>query len=576
MKSKQLFSFLLALLMMLPMAVISPAAAFAEESAPAEIISATEEEVSDVDAQLALLFAKIGILKQPDTAQTWYYTVTDLDRNGRLEFVAASQHPNDRSTNLKIWEVNADRTAIRECSVVKDPDESFPDILTDITDTYHDTDTDTWFYMFYDNIVLSANDVYTSKSAYHLKNGSISYEAFAVEHTIVENGYRSVSHTDANGIGISPDQYNAAGVNAFYGAERSSTNFDWFTADEAENLSRLADSYAVFMGEKEPTEVFPVPQPEALAAPSSTPVPVYTAAPITPVQPSAEPQPTYLSITKNPTNENRTEGETAWFVSNANAYESLTWTMVSPNGGEYSIQNFAYMFADAPVSGMYSTTLSIGNVALDMNGWGAYCTFYYRGQTARTTTAYIYVSKKQPPKPAPTTTFYGTVTDWSYSVVNVDISGVGVVSVPRSVCDISGDLYYGAHASVAWDGSRITYCYIEGDKPYVGPVYGSMSGTAYRNSDTVLCIFLQNGDTIYLPSYSKSGYTCNISGYVGYAGGGASCVVYYMNYPSADNVYELDVYGSSDSDPIYDIDLEPIYHELDPGFSSGDFLHFTY
>ncbi|MBO7423245.1 MAG: hypothetical protein J6T99_07665 [Oscillospiraceae bacterium] len=555
MQYKNIFSLLLALIMLFSVAIIGPAAAFAEEAALAEIIPAAEE-VSDVDAQLALIFAKIGILKQPNTALSWYYTVTDLDHNGRLEFIAASQHPNDRSTNLKIWEVNADRTAIRECTVVKDPDESFPDILTDITDTFYDPDTDTWFYLFYDNVVLSANDVYTSKSAYHLKNGSISYESFAVEHTLVENGYRSVSHTDANGISISPDQYNAAGVNAFYGAERSSTNFDWFISDELESLSRLADSFAVFMGEKEPTEVFPVPQPEALKTPASTPVPVYTAAPtaapITPVQPTPEPQPTYLSITKNPTNENRTEGDTAWFVANANAYESLTWTMVSPNGGEYSLQNFGYMFADAPISGMYSTTLSIGNVALDMQGWGAYCTFYYRGQTARTTTAYIYVSKKQPPKPAPTTTFYGTVTDWSYSTVNVDIYGVGVVSIPRGICDVYGDLSYGAKASVAWDGSKITYCYIEGDKPYVGPVYGSMSGTAYRNSDSVLCVFLQNGDTIYLPSYSKSGYTCNISGYVGYAGGGASCVIYYVNYPKAENVYELDVYGDSYTDPYYD------------------------
>ncbi|MBO6094297.1 MAG: hypothetical protein J6P40_11905, partial [Oscillospiraceae bacterium] len=137
MQYKNIFSLLLALIMLFSVAIIGPAAAFAEEAALAEIIPAAEE-VSDVDAQLALIFAKIGILKQPNTALSWYYTVTDLDHNGRLEFIAASQHPNDRSTNLKIWEVNADRTAIRECTVVKDPDESFPDILTDITDTFYD------------------------------------------------------------------------------------------------------------------------------------------------------------------------------------------------------------------------------------------------------------------------------------------------------------------------------------------------------------------------------------------------------------------------------------------------------
>ena len=48
-----------------------------------------------------------------------------------------------------------------------------------------------------------------------------------------------------------------------------------------------------------------------------------------------------------------------------------------------------------------------------------------------------------------------------------------------------------------------------------------------------------------MPSYSSGGYTCNISGEVGAAGGGASCMVYYRNSPTAENIYQLDVWGSS-------------------------------
>ena len=129
--------------------------------------------------------------------------------------------------------------------------------------------------------------------------------------------------------------------------------------------------------------------------------------------------------------------------------------------------------------GTGGTTLSIGNVATDMNGWGAYCTFYYRGQTARTSTAYIYVTGKNYQTP-----------DWTVT-------------------------------------------------------YSSMSGTAYRDSQSTICVFLQNGTTLYLPSYSTGGYTCNITGQLDYAGGGASCMVYYTgSYPTADSIYECDVWGN--------------------------------
>ncbi len=115
-----------------------------------------------------------------------------------------------------------------------------------------------------------------------------------------------------------------------------------------------------------------------------------------------------------------------------------------------------------------------------MNGWGAYCTFYYQGQTARTSTAYIYI-KNADQKPAPAQQ----------------------------------------------------------------PSYGSMSGRAYQETERLLTVFLQNGDAIHLPTGGGS-CTCNIYGGsvsdIGYAGGGASCVVYYINSPTVDNIYQFDVF----------------------------------
>ncbi len=528
-KSKRILAYLLALTMLASMAVIASAGAYADGELQ-EITMAP----SDIDTQLSYIYSQIGSFRQND-GNTWYYTVTDLDHDGSLEFIAASQHPQDRSTNLKVWEVGADRQSLTECTLAKDPEESFPDILTDVADTFHNTATGTWDYLFYDNVVISPTNVYTSKSAYHLKDGVISYEAYAVEHTQLAGGARNVTHTDANGAAISPEQYNAAGVNAFAGCERSSTNFQWLTEAKINSLMNVIDTYAVFSGAKQPVEVFPVPRPEALQAPAATPAPTAAPAPApTPAPTPAPVQAVYLTVTKNPTNENRAEGGTALFVSCANAFESLTWTMVSPDGGEYSVQSFRSLFG-ANVTGETSTTLSVANVTSAMNGWGAYCTFYYKGQTARTTTAYMYITAKKN-NSAPSGAYSASVTDWNYSTVTLWVANTVSCTVPWGKCDVDGDLYVGAPASVSWNGSDVTYVYISGSKSPVIPTYGSMSGTAYEGGGGY-AINLSNGTQVYV-----DGWKCSVSGYFY---DGASCVVYYENSPTAANIYSVDIYGSS-------------------------------
>ena len=539
-KSKRILAYLLVLTMLASMAVMASAGAYADGELQNITMAPT-----DIDNQLSYIFSQVSSLKQND-GNTWYYTVTDLDHDGSLEFIAASQHPEDRSTNLKVWEVGADRNSLTECTLAKDPEESFPDILTDVADTFHNTTTDTWDYLFYDNVVITPADVYTSKSAYHLKDGIISYEAFAVEHTLLIGGARNVTHTDANGVAIAPEQYNAAGVDAFAGCERSSTNFQWLTAAKLDDQMSLIDAYSVFSGLKAPTEIFPVPKPEALQAPTATPMPTpaATAAPV-PAAP-APVQAVYLTITKNPTNENRSEGGTALFVSCANAFESLTWTMVSPDGGEYSVASFRNIFG-ANVTGESSTTLSVTNVTTAMNGWGAYCTFYYKGQTARTTTAFMYITAKKN-NSAPSGAYSASVTDWNYSSVTLWVANTVSCTVPWGKCDVDGDLYVGAPASVSWNGSDVTYVYISGSKTPAAPVYGSMSGTAYEGGGG-FSIYLSNGTSVYV-----DGWKCNVSGYF-YEG--ATCVVYYENSPSASNIYSVDIYGSSYPRRAVDLDDLP-------------------
>ena len=532
MKRKSYLSIILALALLLLLSV----SAFADDAA------------ASPRQQLQLIASQIDSLKQTNTENPWYYTVTDLDHNGRLEFVAASQHPHDRSTNLKIWSVSKDGTSLEACRLDKAEDESFPDIMTDTVDTYHVKDTDTWYYMVYDNVVISDYEVYTVKTAVNLKNGTVGYDAYAVEHTVAENGTKNVTHTDTNGISISAEQYNGSGANAFVGADRSNTAFEWLTADKINDPDRLTESFEVFLGTREPTEIFPVPKPVALGgtgtaapAPSPTPMPVPTP------QPQPQPvTPTYLTITKNPTNENRAVGGNAIFVACANAYESLNWTFVSPDGGQYSPASFV-SGSGASVSGEYSTTITVSGVESWMNGWGAYCSFYFQGQSATTSTAYIYVSGNPPTPPTPPTPGYGSMSGSAYEAgggFSINLQNGTQVYVDGWKCSVEGQFYDGCSAIVYYtdypSSSNIYQVNIFGNQgllpdPTPVPSQGSMSGSAYEGGGGY-AINLSNGTQVYVDSWK-----CNVEGQFY---DGCSAVVYYNDYPSSDNIYSCDIYGN--------------------------------
>ena len=530
MKRRKLMSMLLTVAMLLSLTLCVSVSAFADEN-----------NVKPVQ-QLKLISAQINSLKQNDSVNTWYYSVADLDHDGCLEFLAASLHPADRSTNLKVWSVSRDGTALNECRLDKDEEESFPDIMTDTADTYHVKDTDTWYYMVHDNIILSNTEVYTIKTAVNLKDGVIGYDAYGIEHTVLTNGIRNVSHTDTNGLAISSEQYNASGINAFAGAEKSNTAFEWLTADEIGNSERLTESYEVFMGTREPTETFPVPKPAVLDGGEAAVTPTPATSPTPAPQPS-QPDPVWLTITKNPTNENRKVGDNAIFVACANAYESLNWTFVSPDGGEYSPWNFISS-SGSTLSGETSTTITVSKLESWMNGWGAYCTFYFKGQTARTSTAYIYVSS---PAPAPTPVpqpVYGSMSGTAYEGGGgyaIYLQDGTEVFIDSWNCNVEGQFYDGCSAVVYYtdypSNANIYRVDIYGNQGLIvpdEPYYGSMSGTAHEGGGG-FAIDLDDGTEVFVDAWN-----CNV---IGEFYDGCPATVYFTDYLSNENIYSADIFG---------------------------------
>ena len=96
-KSRKLFvlvlTLLLAAVMLLSLSALGSRTALAAGTETANDEASAAAAMSDVDTQLSLFVSKMDEMKQNDQKSTWYYTVTDLDHDGNLEFVAASLHP---------------------------------------------------------------------------------------------------------------------------------------------------------------------------------------------------------------------------------------------------------------------------------------------------------------------------------------------------------------------------------------------------------------------------------------------------------------------------------------------------
>ena len=70
-------------------------------------------------------------------------------------------------------------------------------------------------------------------------------------------------------------------------------------------------------------------------------------------------------------------------------------------------------------------------------------------------------------------------------------NGTGV-TVSRDICDIDGDVYIGASCDVYYNGSSATWqsiyrVTIHGNHPWVGPIYGSLSGSIYACAMNTFC-----------------------------------------------------------------------------------------
>lgn len=158
------------------------------------------------------------------------YTVTDLDRNGRLELIVANMGGTGLYTYSSFYEVNETFDALESCAYNAIEGDSQADIIIDTAPVYIDTETGSRYYVFDDLIRNGAAEYYENKRALSLEKGQINTLPLAWKTSIYTEGNSEpeVTCIDQNQVPISETDYDAIANTAFEGLEQKTAHFGWY------------------------------------------------------------------------------------------------------------------------------------------------------------------------------------------------------------------------------------------------------------------------------------------------------------------------------------------------------------
>ena len=283
---------------------------------------------------------------------TWYYTFTDLDNNGRMEVVTASTQGSGIFTYASVWEISPEYTGVSRCPDREDEEfATWPEIVVNTILYYTDPASGQRWYVCENLTRDGAARYYNSWDAFSLQNGRIEYRTLATkstEYTSAE-GDVSIACRDAAGNPISAQDYDTAAARAFAGWPASTLSFDWTRVEFSAWAEPSGAEYA-----------------SAYAGPAP-------------------------SVTKNPSSEALTIGGKTWFIAHADYADSLTWELMRPDGMIYTLAEAMEENPGLQLEALEGDTIAVSNVPLSVNGWGVRARFFGPGGESVSELAYLFV-----------------------------------------------------------------------------------------------------------------------------------------------------------------------------------------
>lgn len=200
---------------------------------------------SDRETQISLIAASADMFSGYDEGAGYKYAATDLDRNGRLEIICASQQGSGFYTYADFYEVNEKRDKLEKCRYNAADGDSQPDIISQSA-RYCEKDGRIC-YFFDDDIRAGADYFYVLKDALWLKNGEVSFSGCAVCSN--ENG--RIVYLNGKNEEVYKEEYDALCEYPFgEDAEYKTAYFEWYELNDGISEENLKQSYMTFLNEE--------------------------------------------------------------------------------------------------------------------------------------------------------------------------------------------------------------------------------------------------------------------------------------------------------------------------------------
>lgn len=196
---------------------------------------------SGYEDQLALFADCRGMWIRSDPKVYYYYAVTDLDQNGRLELIATACMGEDQTSVTEVWEINEAGTDLT-CAAWGGDYASTADLIVNSAKGFCDTASDTYTYIFSDTM----EGLGVEKRGCVLKDGTVTETLLCSQ--------RAGKYYNAKGEEITREEYDQMEDAIYAGQGPLTAEFLWQAPfhDEIEVLSRedwyhmLEDSWQAF------------------------------------------------------------------------------------------------------------------------------------------------------------------------------------------------------------------------------------------------------------------------------------------------------------------------------------------
>lgn len=210
----------------------------------------TQPSLSTPEAQISLILSQADNWKETLEGYgevTFYYAITDLDQNGRLEIIAAATHGTGMFTYGIVREVTESYDDIVKCC---EYNEDWPEVTVSSVPAAYDADSGCYDYLFTNTTRDGNTDSYESIVALRLQGGSATCTVLANSYThyidVEQEEHEYAVPSGDSYVSVTALEYNAVISDYQDNYQGFTANLEWFTLESELTEAVLTSSYQVF------------------------------------------------------------------------------------------------------------------------------------------------------------------------------------------------------------------------------------------------------------------------------------------------------------------------------------------